>query len=166
MRTLVVYYSLEGNTKDAAEKIAASLGADLMRLVPIKDIPKKGLLKFLHGGGGATKGQGTELQPYTADVSSYDATILGTPVWAGKPCMAVNQFISDLAKKDKVVGAWAIAASGKCDKCLDIMKKELPSIRVTVGLADRNSTKQAAGNEVKLDSFISNLRKEFFLQEN
>lgn len=30
MKTAVIYYSLEGNTKYAAEKIAAELKADLM----------------------------------------------------------------------------------------------------------------------------------------
>ena len=79
MKTLVVYYSLEGNTKEAAEKIASSIGSDIMELVPVKDIPKKGLMKFIHGGSGATMGKGTELQPYTKDASSYDAIIVFLP---------------------------------------------------------------------------------------
>ena len=34
MRTLIVYYSLEGNTDYAAGKIAERIGADKLRLVP------------------------------------------------------------------------------------------------------------------------------------
>ena len=34
MKTIVVYYSMGGNTQQAAEKIAERLGAELLRLVP------------------------------------------------------------------------------------------------------------------------------------
>ena len=160
MKTLVVYYSLEGNTKNAAEKVATALGADVMALIPVKDIPKKGLLKFLHGGAGATKSKGTELQPYTCDTSEYDAIILGTPVWAGKPSMAMNQFLSDLKTPEKVIGAFAFAAGGpgNCDKCLKILKEKLPSIKHTVGLSDRNNKKMASENESRLGGFIDSIR--------
>ncbi|MBO4473625.1 MAG: flavodoxin [Clostridiales bacterium] len=162
MKTLVVYYSLEGNTKEAAEKIASALGADVMALVPVKDIPKKGLLKFLHGGSGATKGKGTELQPYSCDASEYDAIVLGTPVWAGKPSMAMNQFLFDLKNPEKAIGAFAFAAGGpgNCGKCLKLLKKKLPSIRYTVGLADRNNKKMAGENESRLGGFIESLKAE------
>ena len=158
MKTIVVFYSLEGNTKEAAQKVAEALGADVMELVPVKEIPKKGLLKFLHGGAGATKGKGTELKPYTLDASSYDAIVLGTPVWAGKPAMAMNQFLMDLKTPEKVVGAFAFAASGNCEKCLASLSSKCPSIKCKVGLADRSSAKLATENAGKLDAFISSLR--------
>ena len=160
MKTLVVYYSLEGNTKEAAETIAEALGADVMVLQPVKDIPKKGLLKFLHGGAGATKSKGTELKPYTHDAASYDAIILGTPVWAGRPSMAMNQFLSDLTAPEKVVGAFAFAAGGprNCEKCLRILKEKMPSIRYTVGLSDRGNKKMAGENGALLHGFIESLK--------
>ena len=158
MKTLIVYYSLEGNTKEAAEKIAQALSCDTMQLLPVKDIPKKGLLKFLHGGSGATKGKGTDLQPYTADAKDYDAIIIGTPVWAGKPSMAVNQFISDFGPSEKVMGAFAFAG-GNSDKCLQILKGKYPSIKCTVGLHDRNSKKLAAENDSKIESFVHSLKE-------
>ena len=36
MKTIVVYYSLEGNTKLAAEAVAKELGADILPLIPVK----------------------------------------------------------------------------------------------------------------------------------
>ena len=36
MKTLIVYYSLEGNTQYAAERIAGRIGADVLRLVQKK----------------------------------------------------------------------------------------------------------------------------------
>ena len=50
MKTAVVYYSMSGNTELAAERIAAVLGADLIRLTPVKAYPDKGFRKFFWGG--------------------------------------------------------------------------------------------------------------------
>ena len=158
MKVLVVYYSLEGNTKEAAEKIASGLDADTMQLLPVKDIPKKGLLKFLHGGSGATKAKGTELQPYSRNAADYDAIILGTPVWASRPSMAMNQFLSDYSEKEKIIGAFAFAAGGDCSKCLARLKDKAPSIKATCALADRKNKKLAADNEKKLGVFVSALK--------
>ena len=40
MKRLVVYYSLSGNTEEAAKKIAEALGADLLKLETVKKMPK------------------------------------------------------------------------------------------------------------------------------
>ena len=45
MNTIVVYYSMEGNTDLAAGRIAAALGADLLRLYPCKAYPDRGFRK-------------------------------------------------------------------------------------------------------------------------
>jgi len=39
MKTIIVYYSLEGNTDYAANKIASELGADILRIDPVKNYP-------------------------------------------------------------------------------------------------------------------------------
>ena len=39
MKTIIVYYSLEGNTEYAAKELANLLGADLLRLHPKKAYP-------------------------------------------------------------------------------------------------------------------------------
>lgn len=39
MKVAVVYFSLEGNTKYVAEKIAKVLDADMIQLIPVKEYP-------------------------------------------------------------------------------------------------------------------------------
>ena len=39
MKTLIVFFSLDGSTRSAAEKIAARLGSDLLDLQPVKAFP-------------------------------------------------------------------------------------------------------------------------------
>ena len=57
MKTLIVYYSLEGNTQYAAERIAGRIGADVLRLVPKKAYHDKGFAKFFWGGKSAVMGE-------------------------------------------------------------------------------------------------------------
>ena len=83
MKTLIVYYSLEGNTQWAAEQIAARLGADTLRLVPKAAYPDKGFKKFLFGGKSAVMKEAPELESYEVDITQYEQIVLATPVWAG-----------------------------------------------------------------------------------
>ena len=62
MKTLVVYYSLEGNTEYVAEKIREAVGADLLKLVPKKAYHDKGLAKFFWGGKSAVMAEKPELE--------------------------------------------------------------------------------------------------------
>ena len=49
MKTVIVYYSLEGNTDYASKIISAESGAETLRLVPKKRYRDKGLTKYLFG---------------------------------------------------------------------------------------------------------------------
>ena len=52
MKTAIVYYSLEGNTKYTADKIAdllkESCEVDVLRFEPEQSYPDKGFKKFFH----------------------------------------------------------------------------------------------------------------------
>ena len=95
MKTLIVYYSLEGNTEFAAEKIADACGFDTLRLVPVKKYPDSGFKKFFWGGKSAVMAETPELEPYTFDADSYDRIIFGFPVWAGNVTPPIRTFVKD-----------------------------------------------------------------------
>ena len=63
MKTLIVYYTLEGNTHYTAKKIASAIGADVLRIKPVKTYPKKGFRKFFWGGKSAVMAETPELAP-------------------------------------------------------------------------------------------------------
>ena len=160
MKTLVCYYSLEGNTKAAAERIADEIGADLLRLEPKEDVPKEGGKKFLVGGGMATFGKGCELKPYDFDKEAYDKIILGTPVWAGKTVPAINQFLMENDISDKVYAVFTLSGSGNDKKCIKQLKKILPEVSIVATLYDPHMAKkeQAVQNEGRLAEFVAKLR--------
>ena len=66
MKTAVVYYSLQGNIRYVAEKVAKETGADLIELIPVKAYPDKGMVKFIWGGSAVTfkKKQNSRVRPF------------------------------------------------------------------------------------------------------
>ena len=50
MKTAIVYYSMSGNTEYVANCIKERVGADLIKIVPTKEYPSKGAMKFIWGG--------------------------------------------------------------------------------------------------------------------
>ena len=50
MKSLVIYYSLEGNTKLIADTIKNELNSDVLELRTKKQYPNKGFKKYLCGG--------------------------------------------------------------------------------------------------------------------
>src|SRR5690606_22323297 len=83
VRIAIVYYSLEGNAKYAAEKIGETLSADIIPLIPVKAYPDGKVSKYFWGGKGAVFGETPKLEEYRFDRDRYDLVILGTPIWAG-----------------------------------------------------------------------------------
>ena len=47
MKTLIVYYSMDGNTDYAAKMITDAIGADTLRLQTVKAYPTKGFAKMV-----------------------------------------------------------------------------------------------------------------------
>lgn len=152
MRDLVVYYSLEGNTKQAAETIARYLNSDIIPIRTIKKVPE-GSRKFVVGGAQATFGMAPGIEEISIDFDKYDRIILGTPIWAGKAAPAINSFLKKYPVSDKVIALFTCSGGGDNDKCVILMKKKLKNLVNTVALADKNS-KLAIDNEEKIMKFV------------
>ena len=125
MKTLIVYYSLEGNTEYAAGRIAAALQADTLRLRPKKAYADKGFAKFFWGGKSAVMAEKPELEPYEIDLADYDRIILGFPVWASNFTPPLRTFLSEHLTeiKGKQVAAFACQMGGGADKALAKLRK-------------------------------------------
>ncbi len=96
MKTLVVYYSLKGHTKKAAELIAAPLSAELEEIREIRS--RKGLWGFLRSGREAATGFAAPVLPAEHRAEEYDLVVVATPVWAGRPSSPVNGFLAQHGK--------------------------------------------------------------------
>ena len=93
MKTLVVYYSRTGNTKEVAEVIAADLEADIVRIEDNAD--RTGALGYLRSGLDALRGRSGSIRATETDPADYDLVIVGSPVWAGRLSTPVRTYVAD-----------------------------------------------------------------------
>jgi flavodoxin len=92
MKTLTVYYSMDGNTRRMAECVAGTVGGDLLELKPVSDVPATGPMKIIKGGFQAVSKKKPALQPFDRHPADYDFIFVGSPVWAGVFAPALRTF--------------------------------------------------------------------------
>jgi flavodoxin len=151
MKTIIVFYSLDGNTKYIAEAIAARIGADILELKTQKEKSGGTFSTYFWGGKSAIMGEKPKLQPYQFDAASYDMVILGTPIWAGRNTPPLNTFLSEHDLSGKPIAVFTCSAGGDADKCYSRLRKNL-NIVATVSLKDPLKNKEEA--EKKIDEFL------------
>ena len=160
MSTAIIYYSLNGNSEMVAEKLAAKLDADIIRLEPDKAYPDRGAKKFLWGGKSAVMGEMPVLKPYEFDASKYDKIILGFPVWASRPAPPLCTFLNEHKGqiKGKKISAFACQSGNGARKAFDRIKNQIgiDAFEAELILIDPK-TRVNADNDKKIDSFCENL---------
>ena len=161
MKSIVVYYSLEENTRWAAEKIAEAIGADLLRIEPVKPYLNKGAAKFIKGGRSAMMGEKPKLKSYEFNSDDYELIILGTPVWAGKPAPPINTFVSENILKNKKLALLFCSTGGDERKaCMNLKKKVGITKDIPVASLIDPYKKQDFANTEKLKEFCQALTEE------
>ena len=159
MRTAIVFFSLDGNTRLAARGLAERLGADVFEIRTVKPYPAKGPLKILVGGKEATFNACPAIEPLDMDVSAYDQVVLGTPVWADKVAAPINTFLKERDLGGKRLALLISSAGGDATKCaqdaatkLGRATEELPLLSL------RNPLKMDATDlAAQLDAFATHL---------
>ncbi len=160
MRTVIVYYSLEGNTEYAVKRIADHLCADMLRLEPVKAYPGSGFRKFFWGGKSAVMGETPELAPYRFDSAGCDRLIFGFPVWAGNITPPIRTFIRDNALQGKRIAAVACQSGAGAEKALGRLRQALGIDRLEAELILIDpKAKPSAENENKIMQFCEKLKR-------
>jgi flavodoxin len=124
VKTLVVYYSFENNTRFIAETIAEAIQADLLELKPLQDLKTHGFMKFIWGGKQVFLRQKPDLAEFKHNPLDYDLLFLGTPVWAFNYAPAMRTFLSKVQLKNKKIALFC-CFSENGGKTLAKMRAEL-----------------------------------------
>ena len=125
MKTLVVYYSQSGNAQWMAERISSALSADMLRLVPKKAYPEKGIRKYFFGGGSAVIKEAPELEPYKVNLEQYGQIVFVTPVWAGTVTPPLRTFIQEENLDGKHFAFAACSLGGSPEKTFSALRSLL-----------------------------------------
>jgi len=99
-KSLVVYYSKNGNTKKVAERISEILWCDIEE---IKDLENRnGKWAYIKSCIDAKFGRFTSIDEDFPEIKKYDLIIIGTPTWAGSLTPAVRTFIKEYGTSKNV----------------------------------------------------------------
>lgn len=160
MKTVIVYYSMSGNTKYVADIIAKKIDADIIRIEPVKAYPDQGAKKFIWGGKSAVMGEKPALQSYEFSAEKYDRIILGTPVWAGTFAPPIRSFLKENPDiHGKRIAVFTCFSGGGADKAIEKMKKYigLDNFDAELILVDPKEKVKAEDDE-KIDAFCEMLQ--------
>lgn len=129
MQKLFIYYSMSGNGDTVAETLREK-GYEIRRVEPKKQPPKKFFLQILSGGFNAGRKYREPLKDYHADVSGYDAVVIGSPVWNGRLSCPINTVLAETALKDKNVMFVLYSGSGEAPKAEKQIRALLPDAKI------------------------------------
>jgi flavodoxin len=157
MKSLIVFYSLEGNTRLTAKELASKMDADLLELETVVPYPVGKFSKFLKGGRSAIKAETPELKPYQADLDNYDLIVLGMPVWASMVTPPMRTFLKENSIKDKKVAAFICCAGGETEKAFASLSELAETTFIdTIRLVDPAKGKQP-DLDAKLEEFVNSI---------
>ncbi|MDR3200426.1 MAG: NAD(P)H-dependent oxidoreductase [Spirochaetales bacterium] len=154
MKTLVIFYSYEGNCAFIAEKIKAALPeAELVRLTTGEDKKRGFFAKYAWGGTQVFSGKKPKLNPYSADPSAYDLVIIGTPVWAWSYAPAIKTFLEETKIEGKKIALFCCHGGGPRNT-LEKLKKALPGNTFAGEASFHNPLGHTKGVQEKLDAWL------------
>jgi flavodoxin len=124
MKTLIVYYSLDGNCHFIAETLAAQTQGDLLRLKLKDEIKSDSWTKFIWGGKQVMMKEKPELLTFEKNPLDYDLIIIGTPVWAWHYAPALNTFFEKVKLTNKKIAVFC-CHGGQPGNTLKLLKEQL-----------------------------------------
>lgn len=125
MRTLIVYYSLDGNTELIAQLIANDIEAVKLKIQPIKEIPTKGFMKYFWGGKSVVFNELPKIVYPIIDVNDFDCIYIGTPIWNNSYAPPLSTFFQENKIEGKEMVLFACHGGGGAKKAFERLTKIL-----------------------------------------
>lgn len=112
MKTLVAFYSLEGNCRELARLMAEAVSGDVLEIVPADGgIPATGFFRYVKGGKESIFRETPELAPFEKNPDEYEFVIVGGPVWAWTIAPPVRSFLNGTGWAGKRAGLFCMHRS-------------------------------------------------------
>lgn len=113
MKSLIIYYSYEGNCEAISKAIKEETNADILCIEPKKEKKTRSLFRFVWGGMQVYMTKKPELKPYSINLDEYDTIFIGSPVWFGTYAPPINTFLLENKIKNKNVGIFICSGNNK-----------------------------------------------------
>lgn len=155
-RTILIYYSFEGNTHFIATEMAAKLGCDVLRIEPLEEVKTHGFMKYVWGGRQAVMKKMPKLKEYNLDIDSYDTVIIGTPVWAGTYAPPLRTFFDENQISNKNIAVFCCHEGGM-GNTLEKIEKAIPDNKFLIKWDFKAPLKNREETFKKIGEFMGEL---------
>lgn len=131
-KTIVVYFSATGTTKDVAKRIAKITGADLQEITPQQPYTAADLNWNDKNSRSSVEMANPKSRPaiqsIETDMSKYDVIFIGYPIWWDLAPTVVNTFIENHRLKGKTVIPFATSGGSTIRNSVVQLKSAYPDI--------------------------------------
>lgn len=147
LKTAVIYFSLDGNTRHLAEIIAESTGGTLIEIRPERKQEQESSLKHIWGSKQVTLPEEPSIIPVEEEFERYDLLFLGTPVWAGGAAPPICTFIKEREFFRKEFALF-VSYSGRTGRVFQELRKRLAGNEILGEIGVREPLEQS-GSELE-----------------
>lgn len=127
MKTLIVYFSQTGKTKDAAKRIAQFADADLVEIKAYKSYRMSYRKTVFTSLKEILLRERPKLDMEIPDISAYDRILIGSPIWCGTVPNIVFSFLDKVNLHEKKAAIFTTSGATEPQKIAVKIKKKYPA---------------------------------------
>ena len=153
MKTLVAYFSASGVTKTVAERMAKTIGADIMEIEPEQRYTDADL-DWTNKQSRSTiemkdKSSRPAIKKASLNPEDYDVICVGFPIWWYTCPTIINTFMESFDHSGKTIVPFATSGGSGIDKACDDLKAAYPKANWKKGKLLNRASEQDFINMVK-----------------
>lgn len=151
-KTLILYYSHTGNTRELAEQIRQKTGADIVEIRTVRPYPTVYNELTEQAKREQNSGFRPPIQPLNINIAEYDTIFIGSPIWWSTIATPVTTFLSEQNMAGKTLIPFVTHGGSGLARTVNAIKELAPQANVRDGLAIRSSNVKSAQKDI--DSWL------------
>lgn len=125
MKSVVLYYSRSGKTRQVAEQVIERFSSEEIFVEP-KEVYGNYVSSLIRLGKEVKQGVRVEYKTTPAELSKYDIVFLGFPVWGGVMPIFMQEYVKSCDFSNTQVIPFVTAGSNSKESSLNSVKKLIP----------------------------------------
>lgn len=147
-KTLIVYFSHSGNTREIAKQMEAATGADVFEVTPVKPYPKDYDTVVAQAKIEVNKHFKPDIQAKVSNLAQYDTILLGSPCWWGTIAPPLATFLTLSGTAGKTIAPFMTHEGSRMGRSVEDIRQLCPQAKVLEGLPIRGGKVKSANAEV------------------
>lgn len=146
-KTLVVYFSATGTTRQAAQVVAKVTGADLYEIEPQVAYTSADLDWTDKQSRSSVEMKDKQSRPAIKkgklNVAAYDVIYIGYPIWWYVAPTIINTFIEEYGLEGKIIRPFATSGGSPVKPTVEALRQTYPSLDIRDGALLNNPTEKS-----------------------